>query len=137
MTTFANINDYMTDPELESEGVTLGFGKGRFIDIKRAGGSNVAYTTYVAEQWEKYDKDIKNGTMEEGIARKEMIKAYSLHVVQGWKGFLDSKGNEIPFTPQTCIELFTASPEIFNKVRDNADDLDNFRIQEVNETGKE
>ena len=132
MTTFANIDDYVTDPGLEQDGIRLGFGKNRFIDIRRAGGTNVEYDNYVANRAKQCMVD---GEIDNDIAKEEFIKAYAKKVVTGWSGWLDDKGNEIEFSADKCIELFNASPEIYEKVKVNANNLDNFRRQEVKDSG--
>lgn len=132
---FGNINDYVTDPDLERDGIRLAFGKGRFIDIRRAGGSNTEFLTDMAERVRKHEKEIEDGVLEEEVASKEFIESYARTVVIGWEGWKDAKGKDVPFNVENCVALFQASEEIYSKVRKNAQDLDNFRQEEIKATG--
>lgn len=134
---FANIKDYITDPAIEQEGVNLSFGQGRFITILRAGGSNTAYNTYSAFQFKKHAKELKHGELEEAQAAEIMYDIYATKVVVGWKGWVGNDGQEIPFSIDACKRLFRESKEIYRVVREESENLDNFRYEEVVESGKE
>ena len=134
---FGNIQDYVTDGIIELKGVDLSFGKGRFITIARAGGSNQAFKFYSANKFKSHNKEMKRGELDEAVAEATMHDIYASKVVIGWKGWTGDNGKDIPFTVKNCIALFKASPEIYRIVYEESQNLDNFRKEEVAESGNE
>ena len=134
---FANIDDYVTDENMEVEGVDLSFGKGRFITIRRAGGSNAKFSSYVASKLRENDISVTGSAMDDDKAKGIMYDAYSKLVVLDWRGWLDEKGKAIPFSQENCLALFNSSREIYEHVVTQANTLDNFRANEVKESGNE
>lgn len=128
---FANIDDYITSPELESEGVDYNLGKGRFITIRRAGGANEAFKLYSATKLKEFsDVDLEED-VDEDFASEVMYDIYAKKVVMDWRGFVDAEGKEIPYSVDNCVALFNASKEIYQKVFNASNDLDNFRVKEI------
>lgn len=134
---FANISDYQTDSNVENEGVDLGFGNGRFITIRRAGGSNTTFKTYFASEYGKLGKDVEGKVLDNDEATNVMFDIYAKTIVMDWRGWTDAKGKEIPFSVSNCITLFKEAEEIWLTVYDNAQKLSNFRSLEVQDSGKE
>ena len=136
MIKFGNINKYVTDDSLESEGVELDFGN-FFITIRRAGGSNAGFQSRMAEILDAQDKDI-SGKVRKSDDDKQMLYAlFANYVVVGWRGLKDESGKEIKFSPQNCIDLFNSSDEIYIHVSVQSMKLDNFRAEKVEQSGNE
>ena len=134
---FGNIEKFVTDDDLEENGVELDFGGGIFITIKRAGGSNVGFQHKMAEILDHRSTDIVGKVTNEEDEKKILYSLFANHIVIGWRGLKDEKGNEIKFSVQNCIDLFTASDEIYKHVSVQATTLDNFRSVKVIESGNE
>lgn len=134
---FANIDDYVTDKNMELDGVDLSFGKGRCITIRRAGGSNAKFTTYVASKLRDNEISVNGDAMDDHKAKGIMYDAYAKLVVIGWKGWLDETGKEIEFSYDNCVSLFNSSREIYEHVVTQANTLNNFRSAEVKSSGNE
>ena len=134
---FSNIDDYVTDPKIEIEGVDLAFGKDRFITVKRAGGANVAFTNYIAMKFEQHKNEVSRNVFTDEKAREIMQEAYARFVAIDWRGWKDGEGHEVPFTVQDCIELFNESREIYEAVVTQCNNLNNFRAVQVKESGNE
>ena len=134
---FGNIDDFLTDSNMETEGVDLAFGKDRFITVRRAGGANVAFTNYLANEFKDNEFAVSRETMSDEEAREIMYNAYASFVVIGWRGWCDAKAKELPYSKENCIALFTESREIYEHVVRKTNDLNSFRIKEVKDSGNE
>ncbi len=134
---FANIDDYVTDKTMELDGVDLSFGKGRLITVRRAGGSNAKFSSYVAGKLRENDISVSGDAMDDEKAKGIMYDAYAKLVVLDWKGWLDEKGKEIPFSYENCVSLFNSSREIYEHVVTQSNTLNNFRAAEVKQSGNE
>jgi len=132
---FGNIGDYQTEADIEMDGVIIPFKKGRSITIRRAGGSNQAYTDYAAMRFKETKRQTKTGDVEEDVAREVMYDIYATKVVIGWAGWKDKEGKDIPFTKQNCMKLFQESREIYAIIFEEAQNLDNFRSEEIFNSG--
>lgn len=134
---FSNIDDFVTDGDLELEGVELDFGKDRFITIRRAGGANKAFANHLADKFnDTTTVGIGKSSIDNDEAKAIMYKAYADFVVLDWRGWLD-EGKAIPFSSENCVKLFHASREIYDHVAEQANNLNNFRNKEIHEAGKE
>jgi len=137
MVTFSNISDYVTDENIELTGIDLSFGKGRFITIRRAGGANTEFNVYSAQRLKQFKDAIQHDELEDDEAKAAMFDIYAKKVVIGWRGWLDDKGKEIPFTVANCVALFNSSIEIYKTIYSESQNLNNFRQEEVASLGKE
>ena len=132
---FSNVVDLQTDPDLERDGVRLAFGNGRYITIARAGGENRKYRSVMTEAYKPHKSALERGTLDDDTAAELMRGVFAKSIVLGWEGWLDKNGDEIPYTWDSCKELFKEAPEVFSIVRDEADKFSNFARQEVADSG--
>jgi len=137
MTNFSNIDDFVTDPKIEKQGVDLDFGNGRFITIRRAGGANVEFKNRLANLIEDRTNTVTGLKTDSDDDKDILYQLFAKYIVIDWKGWKDSNGNEIPFSVQSCIELFECSEEIYSHVNVQSMKLDNFRTKQVLESGNE
>ena len=93
-------NEFGTDENAEKEGVSLIFGEGVKMTVKRAGSSNKAFARKQKLFNKKYGFQMEHSTLDDKTVRKEMAKIYAETIVIGWEGFTDKKGKELPFTKE-------------------------------------
>ena len=136
MIKFGNISKYVTDDSLESEGVELDF-DGFFITIRRAGGSNIAFQSKMAEIIDSQGKDVSGKIRKVEDDKQVLYSLFANYIVVGWRGLKDEKGKEIPFSPKNCIDLFNSSDEIYIHVSTQSTQLNNFRNEKVEQSGNE
>lgn len=137
MIKFGNIDNYVTDDSLETDGVELDFGNGIFITVRRAGGSNIGFQTRMAEILTNRNTDVIGKSTNDEEEKQLLYSLFANHVVIGWRGLKDEKGSEIKFSTQNCIDLFNSSDEIYRHVSVQSTTLNNFRAQEVADSGNE
>lgn len=118
---FTSFNSNKT---LEAEGVPVHFGlnaKGVMttITVRRAGGSNTAFTKRYEALTKPYRRQIQLNMMDETVLKELMCKLYAETVVSGWSGVLDRNNeNEVPFSADACADLFKSVDAVFAEVVD-------------------
>lgn len=129
---------FETNKDLEIDGISLEYGtnsKGQSIHIKiaRAGGSNTKFAKVLEFKFRPYKRALANDQMDQGVAEKLMINAYAEAVILGWSGVEDKEGNELPFSVEAAIKLFTDLPDLFKDVQEQSQKAGLFRadIREV------
>lgn len=115
----ANLDDWRTDPMALSKGVPLDLGENRRLIVRRTGTRNREFMAAMV-----------------GIETSDetsVMQAYARTVVVGWEGFNDESGEPVPFSPEECVELFVACPELFDRVTIFAAQRGNYRAQQLDE----
>lgn len=131
---FDGFDDYTTDENLESgEGVRVEYDDGRAFIIHRAGGSNRKFTKLLQAKMKPHERKLQMGTLPEDVAERIMRECYAKAIVIGWDG-ITAGGKKVPFSPENCMALFEAKPEVFRAIQRDANDLALFRreVQEEN-----
>lgn len=61
---------------------------------------------------------------------------YAQYVIKGWEGITDTKGEEVPFNKENCLEFLEILPDyIFDDIRVFAGDPTNFVQGEIDSHG--
>lgn len=126
---FANIQDWKSDTKREADGVPLDLGRGRSIVLRRAGGSNRAFTVALAELirgvvGERDPQDVADSEID-----GQLKALYADHVVVDWVGFQDEAGDAIPYTRAAFLELMELAPDMWLRVRTTANSREHFQTQ--------
>jgi hypothetical protein len=121
---------FATDKQLEQDGVLLDYGpnsKDQPIQIRiaRAGGNNAKFAKVLQKRMDVIKRQIK--TMDNKAATKLMIEVYADSVVLGWTGVQDRDGNDLEFTRENVVKLFTDLPDLFADVQQQSQDIALFR----------
>lgn len=128
---------FKTNTSMETEGIYLNYGpnsqgKDILIRIARAGGSNQNYSKRMEAKTKPYRRQIQNETIERALLERIVREIYAETVVLGWENVEDENGNELPFTYDNCLKLFTDLPDLFTDVQEQSQRAALFR-QEVRE----
>lgn len=128
---------FKTDEHYEKEGIDLIYGdnsKGNQIRIKvaRAGGANVKYAKALERRTKPYRRQIQNETIDPKFAEQLIMETFAESVILGWDGVEDEEGNDMPFSFENCIKLFTDLPDLWADVQAQSQKVALFR-QEVRE----
>ncbi|MDH3579978.1 MAG: hypothetical protein OEM91_05050 [Hyphomicrobiales bacterium] len=128
---FDGFEEWTTDPNLEvGDGIDIDYGDGKFITIRRAGGRNLAYNKALMKLAPKRRKNLSPEQ-----DRNLMIQVYVDSVIIGWRGFT-SDGKPIPFNKANVTRFLLAFPDVFEEIATKATSLDNFLLEEAEETAK-
>jgi hypothetical protein len=119
-----------TDKELESEtGITLVFGDGCTVTIKRAGASNRKYAEVAKRVFKPYRTQIDADALDHDLAVKLFARIYAEAVVTDWQG-ITFKGEPMPYSAENVRKLFEAAPDFLARIKAEAENAANFRDAE-------
>lgn len=119
---------FATDSTKETQGVTIQYGE-IWIRIARMGESNKRFVKLLEEQTRPYRAMIANDVeLPEETSKEIMRKVYSEAILLGWGDFDDDgKPRDLEYSPALGVAEFTAQPDFFAFVRQQASKLENFR----------
>lgn len=126
--------DFETDTDLERNGVWMDFGAYR-IKIAASGSENPEFMTCYAEKLKPIRHALATKKLDEEVERKMLIEAYAETVVKDWENVTDRSGAAMEFSVENVIKLFTDLPRLFALVRNHAQNLVNFKVEEAQELG--
>lgn len=136
-------NQFETDPNLEKNGIRLEYvgsddanEKPAVFIVARAGGSNVAYDNMMDQRL----KPLRRRLQADNVSNKELEKitreVVCATVVKGWENVKDKNGNPIEFSVNAAIELFTALPDLYEDIRQQANKASLFRAANLEAAAK-
>lgn len=122
---------FETDRDMERSGIRLNYGNGVCIIIARAGGSNTRFAKVFEAKTRPYRRQIESETLDPLVAESLLVQAFVESVILGWEGVKDRYGDDLLFTREHAIKLFTELPDLFADVREQATKAANFRAHDV------
>lgn len=133
---FAN---YKTDTNLERDGIFFEAGEINEGDkvlpirfrIARAGGANEAFAKALERESKPYKRQIQTKTLSNDAANGIYQRAFISTVLLGWENVRDADNVEMPFTADNAKQLFADLPDLFNDLREAANDASLFREMEL------
>lgn len=108
---------FTMDQERETKGIEFETPWGTFI-LARPGGANKAFKKRFNELTAPYrirGIDIEE-IMDDEESKRVMIQVYAETVVKGWRKVKGRDGQEIPFSVENAVKLFTDLEELFNVI---------------------
>lgn len=134
-------SQFKSDADLEKRGVVLEYGFLKKPDgtvdesrpvtftVARAGGSNSAFTRLMESRIKPYRRQLANEAMDNSVAQKIMREVWAQTVVLGWTNVQDENGQDLPFTAENCVKLFTDLPELFADVQQQSQNGQLYRAE--------
>lgn len=124
---------FETDRSLEKTGITLDYGpnsKGNTVEIRiaRAGGANDQYLKRLEAKAKPHRRAIQHETVEREQLNQIVREVYAETVVLGWTNVEDRDGNEMAFTRENVLKLFTDLPDLYTDIQEQAQSAALFRI---------
>ena len=116
-----------TNQQAEQDGIVHDFGAYGKIRIARMGGSNKNFSRALEERTRPYRRAFENGALDPEIAETILRRVVAETVVLGWEGITDRDGKEIEYSADACEQLFTALPDLYADVRQQAQAFANYR----------
>lgn len=136
---FENFDDFLVDPTLIEGGVDFDLGKDRTIKMKSAGTANKQFSNYLATELKK-NQDVLEGLSaaeKDQLARESISRALSKYVIVDIKGISakDDNGKKITDIEELAFQLLINSDEFYEFAYRQSNNLDNYRKQQVKESG--
>lgn len=130
---------YETNPTWELQGIF--FEAGEIVDvvdgqkvrkpirfrIARAGGANSAFAKALERESKQHKRAIQTKTLSNEKANEIYLRAFIAGCLLGWENVRDKKGNELTYTFDTALKLLTDLPDLFNDLREAANDAALYR----------
>lgn len=125
---------FTTDKDLEKKGIVLEYGlnsKGLPIGIRvaRAGGSNAAYAKRMEAKAKPFRRQIQTETIDKKQLEKLVLEVFCETVILGWENVEDQAGNELTYSVENAVKLFTDLPDLFADVQEQAGKAALFRTE--------
>ncbi len=106
------------------------------VEVRPSGQTNTDYYNDLLRMSGNEPRKKKNAaekllTMDEVRKdRRQQARLFAKHVIVGWSDVCDDEGNKVEFSYDNVVELLDAllkeAPEIFDRIRDVADDTSEF-----------
>jgi len=84
-----------------------------------------------------FRRKIEKGTMDPIESRDLLCTAMADALILDWKGVVDSKGTDIPYSRKVCETALFNNPDLREYLQDFSMDLENFRVEEQTEKGND
>lgn len=125
---------FSTDAKVEREGVVLQYGfnsKQNPIGIRvaRAGGANAAYTKRLQSKLNPHRRQLQTETIDKKLLERLLLEVFCETVVLGWENVETENGEDLPFSYENALTLFTDLPELFTDVQEQATKLALFKSE--------
>jgi len=125
-----------TDQSLEKTGVWLDYTDFKF-KIASTGSGNEKYKRVLKLVFKPYERQVQQNLLGDEKAEELLIKVFAKSIVLDWwcsewgDGTMWGPDKEqLAFSEDNVIKLFTSMPRMFEMVRDEAQRAENFRQQE-------
>jgi len=129
MVTFSKVgmDQFITDPSLEMNGVGMRVNKDVVLGLRRPGGSNKEYKQALSRYSRPHRKQLKQDRMDQDVFRREcLVPTYAESIVAWWHGVKDEAGRDVELTPENARAYFEAFPLVFDDVFAFCNDVDNY-----------
>lgn len=132
---------FRTDADIEKNGVILQYGFVKKPDgkpdtkrpigirVARAGGANTAYLRRAEAVLKPYRRQIQTDTMDRGLIDEITRQLFAETIVKGWENVQDENGEDLPFSVENCVALFTKLPELFADIQEQSQRSALFRAE--------
>lgn len=118
---------FKTNSNLEKDGIWYDVGPCSFL-IRRFGGSNASKVKQaMAKYYKPHARKFETDSIDPEESSKIMAKVFVESCLVTWKGVTDTNGEEIPYSAEKAVALFTSLPELFNVLFTGTQDYQSFK----------
>jgi hypothetical protein len=123
---------FKTNENLETDGIWIEYGTtaaGKAIRIKvaRAGGHNSRFAKALEKATRPHRKALQVGSLDNATADRLFREVFADTVVLGWENVEGPDGQELPFSRENVLKLFSDLPDLFNDLREQANNAALYR----------
>jgi hypothetical protein len=117
----------------QNSGVWTEYGGSRFL-VGHLG--NIRFQRVLTRLQAPHRQKVQRGTLDPADARKIMCKAMSLGIVHDWADVVNSKGEDVAFSPEVCEEMLLNNDDVREFLAEFSQDLANYKEEQTQEEGK-
>ncbi|HWM89404.1 MAG TPA: hypothetical protein VN493_01410 [Thermoanaerobaculia bacterium] len=126
-----DISKFQTNKSAEEEGIWVDVdGNGTKVKVARI--NNARYKKFFQKITKPYKRQIRNGTLAEELAEKLLVDALANTILLDWKGFTKG-GEDFPYSVDNARSFLQESADFRDFVSDAANEMENFRAEELEE----
>lgn len=123
------------DEEKAKNGIPFDFMGGCKLIIARGGSKG--YNSYIANFFKENEQALKaDNEAADALGQRGFIEAAARHLLVGWEGVVDEKGNEVPYSVEAAEE-YLAIDEVYEFVKGKSDEREHWRIATTQKLGEE
>ena len=124
--------DFATDNVKEQKGIRRDYGD-FWILMARAGVANKKYEKSLERISAPHRRAIEIGKLPTHIYTELLIQVYADAVIKDWggEGAVDQEGNVLACTKENVIKVFTAAPDLFSVVVQDAQNYELFKDEAI------
>lgn len=127
-------DNYQTDKGAESTGVWID-DSGASFKLARMGGANTKFQRAMTAAMKPYMREIQLGVIDDAALEPILRKVFIDTILVDWKGVTgpsnpetpDVEGDPIPFSADAAVQLFADLPDLYSRLRTEAQSYANFR----------
>ena len=122
---------FETDDLLETGGIWIDYGEaGKFL-VARQGGANTKFSMVLEAKMRPHRTKMDKKTMPIDLADQVLRETFVEACLLGWEGIKGRDGKEIKFSKAAANKLFEDLPDLFNDLREQAGEMNNFKVGEI------
>lgn len=117
-----------TNKELELEGKWFEIAEDISFRMRRTGGANShRFNELRALYFKPYARQIKTDSLNNKTYDSLFVQVFVDACMVDWKGLLDEDDNQIPYSKEVAIKLFTEHSDLFDTVVELTGSMDEFK----------
>ncbi len=116
----------------QERGVWTSFGGSKF---KVVHSGSIKFQRTLNRLQQPYRRKIDKGSLDPEVSRKILCEAMATGILLDWKDVVDGQGQEVPFSSDVAEKALLNNDDLREYIQDFAMDLENYRAEEIVETG--
>ena len=128
--------EFGTDKKREVEGTWIPLEVGKSGEVLIARIQNVNWRRLARKLPKSIRRQMNDDLLPEGTLDEITAELMAKSIILGWKG-LTIGGQEVIYSTETCMEILLKYPDFRTRLYDMASDIENFRVEQVSDLGKD
>lgn len=128
-------NQFKTNPKKEKEGVRIAYHGDEDLPVDklptfivaRTGGANTEYQKAQDRIFKPHRRAIMNNSMSTARIQQLNRQVFIEGALRGWENVTDADGQQIEFSKDAAVKLFTELPDLFLDLSSQAGDPEYFK----------
>ncbi|PXY95086.1 hypothetical protein [Frischella perrara] len=132
---------FETDKTKEQDGVPVEYapntdGTIPVFYLARIGGANSKYSLLIKKLTKQYKRQIQLDSLPDEKLMEISIQAFSEGALRGWENIQDRDHKNIPFSVENARNLFKQLPDLFADLISQANDIELFKLAQIEKDTK-
>lgn len=123
--------------EAESQGSWMVYDEDTQFLVARK--NNSKYKSFISKSWRDNEKTLtskRNYEQSDKLADGFMLEAVAVHLLLDWKGVIDSKGKDVPYSPDLAMKVLEEHDDLRALIEEYAENRENYIEEQASEDAK-